>query len=134
MNCDYIMLDFKTLERPKTPNTYLLAPDGMCENTNPDGTSTLFYLKNAETLKADFLQIMQGQPRVSVLEEEGMGLELRQKTPLMGFPDFISVKFIDLEDGKSTFAIYSRSKYGRKDFGVNRKRVELWVDLLRNNA
>lgn len=134
MNCDYIMLNFKTLKRPNTPNSYLVAPEGMCENAVPDATPTLFYLKNAETLKVDFLQIMQGQPRVSVLEDEGMGLELRQKTPLMGFPDFISVRFIDLEDGKSTFAIYSRSKYGRKDFGVNRKRIELWVDLLRNNA
>ncbi|MFC7290121.1 DUF1499 domain-containing protein [Hirschia litorea] len=128
------MLDFKNLRRPKTPNTYLLAPIGVCENAVPDAEPTVFYLKNAATLKADFLHIMQDQPRVSVLEDEGLGLELRQKTPLMGFPDFISVKFINLEEGKSTLAIYSRSKYGRKDFGVNRKRIELWVDLLRKNA
>jgi uncharacterized protein (DUF1499 family) len=32
--------------------------------------------------------------------------------------------------GRSTLAIYSRSLVGRKDFGVNRARIQRWLAAL----
>ena len=35
-----------------------------------------------------------------------------------------------LPQDHSTIAIHSRSRYGRRDFGVNARRVERWMQLL----
>jgi uncharacterized protein (DUF1499 family) len=48
----------------------------------------------------------------------------------LGFPDTIVVRFLDLPDGRSTLAIYSRSRFGESDFGVNHARLERWLGKL----
>jgi len=53
-----------------------------------------------------------------------------QRSKRMKFPDYISVRAIDLGDGRSTVAIYSRARFGRGDLGVNRARVENWLAAL----
>ena len=53
-----------------------------------------------------------------------------QRTEKLKFPDYISVKFINLGDGNTTIAVYSRSRYGYADLGVNQARVEQWVRTL----
>jgi uncharacterized protein (DUF1499 family) len=53
-----------------------------------------------------------------------------QRTELMRYPDSITVRFIPLADGQSTLAIYSRSHYGRSDFGVNQARIRAWLAAL----
>lgn len=128
------MLSLKTLERPKTPNTYLLAPIGYCEAADVDGQAPVFAGISAAKLKTMFVQAIENEPRLVTLQDEALAMEFRQKTPLVGWPDFIIVNFLDLEGGDSTLAIYSRSKYGRKDFGVNQKRVMRWLDLLGNKS
>lgn len=52
------------------------------------------------------------------------------RSELLKYPDYISVK-IDAEPEESRLWIYSRSRYGQRDFGVNRRRVEAWVEALR---
>ena len=49
------------------------------------------------------------------------------RSALFGFPDLVSVKFLDLKGGKATLALYSRSVYGRSDLGVNRARSLAWL-------
>ena len=51
-----------------------------------------------------------------------------QRSQLFGFPDFISVKFIDLPSGGSTIAVFSRARDGKSDLDVNKKRVTRWVE------
>jgi uncharacterized protein (DUF1499 family) len=54
-----------------------------------------------------------------------------QHTAVLKFPDIITVEFVSLDKGrKSSFAIESRSRYGKYDFGTNRYRVMTWVRLL----
>jgi uncharacterized protein (DUF1499 family) len=48
----------------------------------------------------------------------------------MGFPDYVSVRFLDLGDGETGVAVYSRARYGQSDLGVNRARVENWLAAL----
>lgn len=51
----------------------------------------------------------------------------RSKT--IGFPDFTTVKAIPGPDG-TRLAVFARLRFGREDFGVNRARVEGWLEAL----
>ena len=57
-----------------------------------------------------------------------------QRSRLMGFPDTIVVRFLERPEGRSTLALYSRSQLGRGDFGVNRARIERWLEKLAREA
>ena len=52
-----------------------------------------------------------------------------QRSRFIGFPDYVTVKAVALERG-AALIVYSRSRYGRSDFGVNRTRVEAWLAAL----
>jgi uncharacterized protein (DUF1499 family) len=53
-----------------------------------------------------------------------------RRTSWLGFPDTIAVRFLDRPEGASTLALYSRSKFGEGDLGVNRARIERWLAKL----
>jgi uncharacterized protein (DUF1499 family) len=53
-----------------------------------------------------------------------------QRSRFWGFPDYVSVRAVDLGDGSSALAIFSRSRYGASDLGVNRARVDAWLARL----
>ena len=54
-----------------------------------------------------------------------------QRSVLLGFPDTIVVSHVDRPGDTSTVAIYSRSQLGYGDLGVNRGRIERWLDKLK---
>jgi uncharacterized protein (DUF1499 family) len=58
-----------------------------------------------------------------------MALVARSKA--FHFPDFIDVEAVALAPGQTALAIYSRAKYGIRDFGVNRARTERWLAALK---
>jgi uncharacterized protein (DUF1499 family) len=126
------MLDFATLKLPRSPNTYLLAPDGLCPSAAPHGPAPVFKAAPA-TVRDALLAVAAGEPRTSVLERDdaAMAVELVQKSRLFKFPDLISVRFMPAADGATIMAIYSRARLGYRDFGVNRARVERWVGAMR---
>ena len=48
-----------------------------------------------------------------------------------GFPDFTTVSLVtDSATGAPAIQIFGRLRFGRKDFGVNRKRIEGWLAQL----
>ena len=51
-------------------------------------------------------------------------------TAVLGFPDIVTVEFVALGSDRSSIALYSRSRYGRSDFGKNRRRVARWLSQL----
>ncbi|MEM1286709.1 MAG: DUF1499 domain-containing protein [Pseudomonadota bacterium] len=61
-----------------------------------------------------------------------------QRSALLGFPDVISVKTIDLGAGdagqRASLIIYSRSVYGYSDLGVNAERLDRWIAELSRRA
>jgi len=119
-------VDFKTLKLTDKPNQFLVAPDGYCENAKPHMEAKVYEV-SVETLHAAFVAVASRQPRTKVLEERSDGGKFVQKSKLIGFPDFIDVQFLSMAAKQSTLLIYSRSKYGRSDLGVNEKRIKAWL-------
>jgi uncharacterized protein (DUF1499 family) len=126
------MIDFATLTLPASPNTYLIAPPGLCRAATPHEAAPVF-AQDAPAVRAAFAKVAMGEPRVTAEGRDDAGLadDYVQRSALMRFPDTISVRFIPLEAGGSTLALYSRSKVGYSDMGVNKKRVQRWMTLLK---
>lgn len=72
-------------------------------------------------------EIAQTTPRTTVLAgsvSEGMVTYIT-RTKWIGFPDYTTAQ----QDG-DTLRIHGRLRFGRKDFGVNRARVDGWLTAL----
>ncbi len=126
----YTPIDFRTLKRTPRPNQYLVCPPDLC-TTETDAISPVYDVTDT-VLKTAWFAIMAEQPRTV---QEGQSPDARQydfvqRSKFFRFPDTITVKFIALPTHRSTLAIYSRSHYGHSDLGVNRKRIEGWLQRL----
>jgi uncharacterized protein (DUF1499 family) len=127
---DLTAIDFRALTRSQRPNQYLVCPHDLCTAT-PDAISPLYDMPVAR-LRERWLSLMAQQSRVEqiAVSKDGWQYDFIQRSRLWRFPDTITVRFIPLGEQRSTLAIYSRSHYGRTDFGVNRRRVETWLTAL----
>ncbi len=125
-------VDFAALKLPAKPNTFLMAPKGLCKAAKPDMTPPAFGVAAAK-LRQEFLNIVIARPRVShtFADERELSDDFVARSALFRFPDLVSVKFLDLAKGQSTLALYSRSIYGYSDMGVNRARSLDWLARLK---
>ncbi len=126
------MIDFETLRLKKKPNQYIVAPEGLCKEVTPHRIAPVYSVSAVE-LRKHWDDFVAKQPRITQkdADEAHLKFELVQRTALFRFPDTITVQFIQLPDpNQSTLAIYSRSKYGRSDFGQNKKRINSWLSAL----
>jgi uncharacterized protein (DUF1499 family) len=121
---------FSKLTLPASPNYFLVCPENYCA-ASPGKISPEFNITVRE-LQARWQKTMDAQPRTTPLavSDDRLQFDYVQRSALFRFPDTITVRFIPRGNNGSTVAIYSRSHYGRKDMGVNRKRVEQWLSLL----
>jgi uncharacterized protein (DUF1499 family) len=75
--------------------------------------------------------IATGEPRTEVVAgspQEGH-VTYVQRSLVFGFPDYISVRAMETEGG-TALAVFSRARFGHSDLGVNRERVERWLEAL----
>ena len=116
---------------PLSPNTFLMAPDGLCRLAKVDVRSASYGVA-AKMLRQEFLKAAIAQKRVSHTfgDEVAFYDNFLVRSAMFGFPDYVSVQFLDVKGRKSTLAIYSRSVYGRSDLGVNRARTLSWLALV----
>ena len=132
-----VPIDFASLERKPSPNQYLIAPDGATPRAEPDAESPVFAVP-PERLRDAFLAVTSEAPRTRLLNQsaDGLRLSLVQRSAVLRFPDYIDVSILPAAgDGDgSTIAIYSRSRFGYSDLGVNQRRVEEWMTALRSKA
>jgi hypothetical protein len=121
------------LHDPIPPNAFLACPPGYCAATAaPSPVLTL----PVERFSQLWAEMIAGEPHVVTVADETAQhrLVIIQHTPLLRFPDIITVEFVPLGPHRSSIAIYSRSRYGHYDFGKNRKRVGKWLALLEKVA
>jgi uncharacterized protein (DUF1499 family) len=124
-------VDFATLNSRSPRNSYLACPQTLCVQAAPDMSAPVYRLGAAQ-LQATAREAWAAEPGLEIVDSNPDRLQDRyvQRTPVMRFPDTISVRFVDLEDSRSTLAIYSRSQIGRTDLGKNKDRVLRWILLL----
>ncbi|WP_448203290.1 DUF1499 domain-containing protein [Azospirillum sp. sgz302134] len=116
-------VDFATLVPPDSPNRYLVCPPRAC--TRADAESPVYPVP-PDRLRAAWLGVIE-KHRANVLSSGGEQIEAEVRTPWLRFPDLVTVRIIPEADGRSSFAVYSRSLYGYSDMGVNAARVKAWV-------
>lgn len=123
-------VDFKSLVRPSSPNTYLLGPPDQI-SAAVDQPAPVFDCPGSRLIAA-WESAVGTFPRMKELDQEQDGQQRTyvQRTAFLGFPDIITVRFMDLDEGKSTLALYSRSQYGYSDAGANRRRVRKLLSAL----
>lgn len=86
----------------------------------------------ADELATRFRERALAQPRVQLVESgrDGRSFELVARSRVFRFPDRISVEAVPLDGNRSTLMVFSRSRYGYRDFGVNKHRIDAWLATL----
>ena len=114
------------LRAPIPNNAFLVCPPGYCAAAA--APSPVFALP-VERLSQLWSEMIAREPHVvPVLNETAQHrLVVIQHTPLLRFPDIITIEFVALATDRSSVAVYSRARYGKGDFGTNRRRVLAWL-------
>lgn len=118
--------DFAHLVRPSSPNTALAAP---AVYTPPPDIVTPVYPVPAPRLFAVVQQVAADQPATYRLAVEPATLRAGwvARSLVLNFPDIIWAEVRPAGPDSSELVLYSRSVYGRSDFGVNRQRLVTWL-------
>lgn len=125
----YQAVDFNNLKTTRNPNWYLVCPPQFCSNAAVHREAPVFE-KSVSDLAAQLKELIKAEGNLNIRSENVTTFDVKIRTAVMRWPDLVSIEFIEAEDGGSTLAIFSRSIYGRKDFGANRKRVNKWLSAL----
>ncbi len=125
-----MLLDFEAIPRSRKPNSALALPAHSARD-DADLASPVLAAR-VEQLRDAVVSIAAREPRTHLLhlDREAMQAEFEQSSKVFRFPDTITVAFEPVDATHATLAIYSRARLGYYDFGVNRKRVQRWLDLL----
>lgn len=127
-------IHFKSLQRPPKPNTCLAAPENFSLASEADFAPPEFDLSAADlfTKLNDIISADRSFSRL-LTDADTLRLKFVATTGLMRFKDDVDIEVIPLGEGKSTLAIYSRSRVGYSDLGANRKRVTKLIAKLTTN-
>ena len=119
------LTDMARLARPSTPNTALAAPQGF---TPAPDIATQRYAVPPDRLYAAIRRAALAQPRTHLHAafDDRRQMHFVARSALLNFPDLIAVQVTP----ESGLILWSRSVYGRSDFGVNRARLEAWLAAL----
>ena len=126
------LMDMTRIERPATPNTFLAGPTGM--RPAPDAVTE--EQKSGAPALYQTVRILFGEePRTYVAAEFPDQLQIHYvvRSALLNFPDLVTVQVNAEGADRSALVIWSRSVYGRGDFGVNRGRTMAWLAALQQS-
>ena len=110
-------VDPLTLVAPSRPNHWLLSA--------PPLALTMTAQEAATKISA----IAKATPRTALLAGQGLHTTWITRSAVMGYPDYTSVMITPASSG-STIAVFARARFGHSDLGVNRARVESWLNQL----
>jgi Protein of unknown function (DUF1499) len=127
-------VDIAALHSPLPKPAFLACPPGYCPAA--EAIVSPVFAVPWERLHEYWTEVISGEKRVEPImaDPDSRRFVFIQHSPTFRFPDVITVEFVQLGPGRSSIAIYSRSRYGEYDFGKNRKRVVRWLALLEKIA
>lgn len=112
---------------PSDPSVWHTDPQVLSDQDLRDGVRRRF--EGDEALMAQLERIILSTPRTEKLAgsvEEGRVTYIT-RSKWMGFPDYTTVQLVD-----GDIELYARLRFGRSDLGVNKARVDAWLDDLGN--
>jgi uncharacterized protein (DUF1499 family) len=115
-------------------NAFLACPPGYCR---VDGAAASpVFATDADRLYWAFVRLATGEPRIAIVTDDPRRrrVALIQRSALFRFPDIVIAEIVKEGAERSSLALYSRARYGRYDFGANRRRVADWLGRLRSLA
>jgi len=126
-DADFDFVDLATLERPASPNSYLVCPADRT-TAEVDREPPVYALAPA-ALERLWLDALADEPRLTRRASEPARRRhlFVQRTPVLRFADVIQLDVLEVRPDRSTVCLYSRSVYGFYDLGKNRARVEDWL-------
>lgn len=102
---------------PRTPNCVSTqAPEGSSKRMDP-----IPYKGTLDQARARMLQVLRDHPRTRIVQEEPDYLKAECRSKVFRFVDDVELLF---DDGAKQVHFRSASRLGRKDFGVNRERMD----------
>tara|TARA_R110002124_G_scaffold99650_6_gene245808 strand:- start:830 stop:1279 length:450 start_codon:yes stop_codon:yes gene_type:complete len=115
------VIDAFDVRQPKSPNFYI--------STDEEGQFSLPAMDVALQIQA----MVKEMPRTNMLfiSDDKLSQTYVSRTLLMGYPDYISVSIRAVSPNSTTIKIFSRSRFGKSDLGVNQRRVHQWLRALR---
>jgi len=124
------MNDLSNFSRAKTSNHYFIAPEGWSTSSPDDDCPG--YGADWRTVLDALREVALSERRTQVVDNDLVHRRIQfcQRSLVFGFPDDIKVEAILLSDYSTKLAIYSKSRYGVRDFGVNQQRVNRWLAAL----
>lgn len=118
-------MEMAALHRPSTPNTALAAPAGF--SPAPDIVTPAYAVPPAR-LYAAIRKVAEAQPRsfLQAAYDDRMQAHYVVRSATLNFPDLVAVQVTP----DAHLILWSRSVYGRSDFGVNKARLTAWLAAL----
>lgn len=124
-------VDPLTVPNPPTPNFHRIGPRDRVA-APVDGEAPVYRVPAAELALALDTHALRQRDTVRIAgTPAGLWMTYVQRTERLKFPDYTSVKVIDLGEGRSTLAIFARARFGYGDMGVNKARVQDWLAALK---
>ena len=126
-------VDLRELRRAALPKDALAAPPGACV-AKADVSVPLFQ-GSKDTLADRLRAVALAEPRTRLVAEfpDLDQSVFEQRSRVFGFPDIIRIQIVTMSGGVSAI-LYSRSRFGGWDMGVNRKRLQRWLARLAASA
>jgi len=119
VNTDMLHKDPQTAASTGKPNEYRY-------------TSTVFDMTADELIRLtdDFVQT---QPRITRIAGgvDAKMITYVQRSALIGYPDYITIKAVTSGEDQSKLVMFSRSRFGYSDLGVNKMRIDHWISIIR---
>lgn len=129
-------IDFKTLERPKSPNTYLIAPPDFVGVAKIDEEAPVLDRQRMAVFDEIVgMAMSRNDWSLIVADEKTARLHIVETSRWLRFRDDLDIVVLPVVGApdQCTLAAYSRSRKGWGDFGVNRKRVQALLARLKGH-
>jgi len=126
------VIDFGARNVAGRANVFAMCPVDFCAPSG-DLASPVFRI-GWERLHDYWRELIAAQRRVEQVgwDEKRRRATYIQRSAMLRFPDIVTVEFVPLGVDRASLAIDSRSRYGKGDMGVNRRRVVEWMDMLQH--
>lgn len=132
-----VVPDLLTAPRASKPNNFRIRAFGRQNVAAAEPVAPLFN-RSPAGLASDVdaaLPSMTGDWTLHERSADGLTRHYVVRTPLMRYPDLVSIEISPASDGPETGAsisVFSRSVYGHSDLGANKARVDQLLTALQN--